>query len=118
MIIVSGGTHGIGRACVEQLARSGKQVLFTGRNRDAGALVERSASNAKYVECDVAVEADCRRVVDAALASSGGRLTGLVNNAGVSSRASFAESSAEEWERVMNVNARSAYLFTRFALQG
>ncbi|HVO87581.1 MAG TPA: SDR family oxidoreductase [Casimicrobiaceae bacterium] len=118
MIIVTGGTHGIGRACVELLARRGHAVVFTGRDRETGSLVERTATGTRYVECDVGVEEDCRRAVDAALSLGEGRIAGLVNNAGVASRADFAKSSTAEWDRVMNVNARGAYLFTRLALAG
>ena len=118
MIIVTGGTHGIGRACVEQLARDGVGVVFAGRDRDAGRQLERNVAGTTYVECDVAVEADCRRVVDTALALGDGRVDGLVNNAGMSLRVGFSESTAADWDRIMAVNARSAFLFTRFALPG
>jgi 3-oxoacyl-[acyl-carrier protein] reductase len=118
MIIVSGGTHGIGRTCVELLSRQGEAVVFCGRDREAGAEVERVATGSHFVACDVASEDDCRRVVDVALNLNGGRIGGLVNNAGASSRTSFAESSTTDWDRLMNVNARSAYLLTRFALAG
>ena len=74
VFIVTGGTHGIGRACVEHLAGKGARVVFTGRDRDAGAEVESTAVTAKYVPCDVAVEADCRRAVEVALALEGGRI--------------------------------------------
>jgi NAD(P)-dependent dehydrogenase (short-subunit alcohol dehydrogenase family) len=117
MIIVTGGTHGIGRACVEHLARGGARVVFTGRDREAGALVERLAAGATYIECDVALEGDCCRAVDAALALGNGRIDGLVNNAGMSARVTFAASVVDDWDRLMTVNARSAYLFTRLALQ-
>ena len=116
MVIVSGGTHGIGRACVELLSRQGEQVVFCGRDHQVGAEVERGASGSRFVGCDVSSEDDCRHVVDAALRLSGGRIDGLVNNAGMSSRSSFADSTTAEWDRLMNVNARSAYLLTRFAL--
>jgi NAD(P)-dependent dehydrogenase (short-subunit alcohol dehydrogenase family) len=118
LIIVTGGTHGIGRACVEHLARAGAQVVFTGRDRESGAQIERSVANTAYVACDVSVEADCRRAVDTALNLGEGRIDGLVNNAGQSSRASFAESTVDDWDELMAVNARSAFLFTRLALPG
>ena len=117
-VIVTGGTHGIGRACVEYLARDGAHVVFTGRDRDAGALVAQSVAGATYVACDAAVEADCRRAVDTALELGNGRIDSLVNNAGMSTRVAFAESAAADWDAMMAVNARSAFLFTRFALQG
>ena len=116
MMLVTGGTHGIGRACVERLARDGHRVMFVGRDREAGEALQRSIASATYFPCDVAIEADCRRAIDAALRLSKGRLDGLVNNAGMTSRSNFAESDAAEWDQVMAVNVRSAFLFTRYAL--
>jgi NAD(P)-dependent dehydrogenase (short-subunit alcohol dehydrogenase family) len=118
MVLVTGGTHGIGRACVERLARDGHRVAFTGRDRTAGAAVEHTISGTTFVYGDVALEADCQRVVETALNMCDGRLDGLVNNAGMSSREAFAQSSAADWDGLMAVNARSAFLFMRFALQG
>jgi NAD(P)-dependent dehydrogenase (short-subunit alcohol dehydrogenase family) len=118
MVLVTGGTHGIGRACVERLARDGKRSVFTGRDRDAGKNVEQAVAGTTYVPCDVTLEADCRRAVDTALTLGDGRIQGLVNNAGMSSRNAFVDSTADEWDEIMAVNARSAFLFTRLALQG
>lgn len=117
MILVTGGTHGIGRACVERLARDGQHVLFVGRDRDAGEALQRSVANTTYYACDVASEAECRSAVDEALKLGRGHLDGLVNNAGMSSRREFAESTVADWDTLMAVNVRSAYLFTRYCLQ-
>lgn len=116
MIIVTGGTHGIGLACVERLASRG--VVFTGRDIAAGEELAAGLPGAHFVPGDVASEQDCRRVVDAALTLGGGRLAGLVNNAGMGRRIDFAEATCEDWDVVMDVNARSAFLFTRWALAG
>lgn len=118
MFIVTGGTHGIGRACVERIAKNSGTVVFTGRDRAAGAEIERAVAGTIFVEGDVGVERDCRRVVDRALEAGAGRLAGLVNNAGMSRRVSFIEASCDDWDQVMAVNARSAFLFTRLALPG
>jgi NAD(P)-dependent dehydrogenase (short-subunit alcohol dehydrogenase family) len=103
MILITGGTHGIGRACAERLARDGKQVAFIGRDREAGEALQSATAGTTYIPCDVAIEADCRRAVDEALRLGNGRLDGLVNNAGMSSRSAFAESSAAEWDEIMAV---------------
>ena len=118
MYIVTGGTHGIGRACVERIAQNGGRVVFTGRDREAGRKVESALPGSCYVEGDVGVEADCRKVVEQALSLGDGRLAGLVNNAGMSKRIDFAAATCADWDQVLAVNARSAFLFTRFALQG
>lgn len=115
MIIVTGGTHGIGRALVERLARDGKHVLFTGRDRESGLSLEASSPGAVYFQCDVTIEDQCRNAVNHAL-TVGGSIESLVNNAGSSLRTSFLHSTTSEWDALMAVNARSAYLFTRLAL--
>jgi NAD(P)-dependent dehydrogenase (short-subunit alcohol dehydrogenase family) len=118
MIIVTGGTHGIGRACVERLARDGRQVVFMGRDERAGNEIASVHEDALYVPGDVSSEADCRRVVEIAAALHGGRIDGLVNNAGMSRRIDFATASVGDWDELMRVNARSAFLFTSLSLQG
>lgn len=118
MIIVTGATHGIGRACVETLAAAGRQVLATGRDADAGAELANANATVAFMAGDVSQENDCRKIVDYALEVGGGRLSGLVNNAGMSKRISFAEATQADWDEVLAVNARSAFLFTRYALAG
>lgn len=117
-IIVTGGTHGIGRASVEALVRAGHPVVLTGRDAAAGAEVAAANHGAVFVAGDVGKPEDCRRVVDAALEIGGGRLAGLVNNAGMGRRVSFAAAEVEDWDTMMDVNARSAFLFIRYALAG
>jgi NAD(P)-dependent dehydrogenase (short-subunit alcohol dehydrogenase family) len=117
MIIVTGATQGIGRACVEQLSREGRAVLATGRDEAAGAALAR-LPGVRFVAGDVADPADIERVVAAAVEAGEGRLAGLVNNAGMGRRQSFLEASLADWDRVMAVNARSVFLFMRLALPG
>lgn len=118
MIIVTGATHGIGRACVETLAAAGRQVLATGRDAVAGAELAEANATVVFVPGDVTEENDCRKVVEYALELGGGSLSGLVNNAGMSKRISFSEATKADWDEVLAVNARSAFLFTRHALAG
>jgi NAD(P)-dependent dehydrogenase (short-subunit alcohol dehydrogenase family) len=118
MIIVTGGTHGIGRATVELLAREGRSVLFTGRDAEAGHALAAGLPGTCFVSGDVAIETDCLAVVERALALGQGRIDGLVNNAGSGLRMPFAESTSADWERVLAINARSTFLFTRLALAG
>lgn len=115
--IVTGATHGIGRACVELLSRQGHQVLATGRDLQAGSDIA-GLPGCLFVPGDVSQPEDVIRIVEAAMATGGGRIAGLVNNAGMSRRVAFLESQVEDWDQVLDVNARSAFLFTRHALPG
>lgn len=116
MIIVTGGTHGIGRAAAEILVGEGREVLIAGRDAEAGEALAAGQAGLHFQRTDVTSEADCRALVDRAMALGGGRIAGLVNNAGLGRRHVFAETGLADWDEVMNVNARSVYLMTRLAL--
>lgn len=118
MYIVTGSTHGIGRACAELLARRGEQVLVTGRDEAAGTEIAATLPRTTFVAGNVSDPEDVRRIVAHALKLGGGTLTGLVNNAGMSRRVAFLEAEAADWDQVLDINARSAFLFTRYALPG
>lgn len=116
MIIVTGGTHGIGQACVKKLASEGHRLVFTGRDTKAGCELAGRLETATFVAGDVSRESDCRRVVEAALDLGDGLIAGLVNNAGMARRVAFTAATSQDWDNVLNVNARSVFFFTRFAL--
>jgi 3-oxoacyl-[acyl-carrier protein] reductase len=118
VVLVTGGTHGIVAACVRKLADEGARVVFTGRDREAGQALAAEIPLSVFVAGDASVEADCRRAADAALDLGGGRLSGLVNNAGVGARMAFDHATLDDWNHIMKVNTTSAFLFTRHALQG
>lgn len=118
MIIVTGGTHGIGRAAAEILCRSGETVLIAGRDAEAGVLAEKEIAGLSYIRADIGVDGDCQAIVDRALELGEGRLRGLVNNAGMGRRHVFGETTVADWDEIMRINARSVYLMTRLALDG
>jgi 3-oxoacyl-[acyl-carrier protein] reductase len=118
VVLVTGGTHGIGAACVRRLVADGRAVVFTGRDRDAGERLAAAVAGSVFVAGDVADPAHVEEAVARALALGDGRLAGLVNNAGRSGRAAFADTDVADWDALFAVNARGAYAFTRAALDG
>lgn len=118
MYIVTGGTQGIGAATVEKLASQGHPVVFTGRDRDAGERLAASLPSCTFVAGDVLNESDCQNVVQIALQLSGGTLTGLVNNAGMSGRKAFVDTTQEDWDTLFAVNTRSVFFYTKHAVPG
>jgi NAD(P)-dependent dehydrogenase (short-subunit alcohol dehydrogenase family) len=118
MFIVTGGTQGIGAATVEKLVEEGHRVVFTGRDEEAGVALQTRLTGAQFVAGDVLNEDDCKRVVACAMQSGEGRLSGLINNAGMSGRKAFIETTQEEWDRLFAVNTRSVFFYIKHALPG
>ena len=114
--IVTGGSRGIGAAIAGLLAEAGAAVVVSGRDGDrlAGVVKELEAlgGSALAVVGDVAQRENVDRLVDAAKQRFG-RIDILVNNAGVTRDALLVRMKDEDWDRVLEVNLRGAFLTTR-----
>lgn len=118
--LISGGARGQGAAEAKTFSKEGARVVF-GDIRDAeGKQVETdiraAGGEAVYVHLDVTNEDDWRQAVQEAV-SRYGKLDILINNAGiVIPRVSIEERTAEEWDRVLAVNAKGVFLGTKHAI--
>jgi NAD(P)-dependent dehydrogenase (short-subunit alcohol dehydrogenase family) len=111
--VITGGAQGIGAACARRLAADGARVLLWDVADDAGralaAELEASGTRAAYVHCDVSRKAE----VDAALAATiadFGRVDLLVSNAGIFRAADFLDVAEADWDAVIAVNLKGAFL--------
>ncbi len=118
--LVTGGGRGIGRAIALALAGEGCAVAVCARTaaevEETARLIEAAGGRALPIVSDVSSESDAESTVARALGAFGG-LDVLVNNAGVFALAPVVETTVEEWDRVMAVNARGTFLFSRAALR-
>ena len=116
---VTGGAHGIGRACVERLRRAGATVTFCDIDAAAGREVEAAASEgprpATFHRCDVTSEDELRAVMSATIERNGG-LDVVVANAGVDRPFDAATMSEQEWQAFMGIDLRSVWLTAKHAL--
>jgi 3-oxoacyl-[acyl-carrier protein] reductase len=120
--LVTGAGRGIGRATAVRLARDGARIAINFKGNTAAAeetkrAVEAAGSTAALVQGDVSVDADADRVVKDALAFGDGRLDILVNNAGITRDNLLLRMSAEDWDAVLDLNLRGAFLVTKAALR-
>jgi len=116
--IVTGGTRGIGAACATWLAERGAGVVVSGRDTDrmqsALKAKEGLAGRVVGVAADAAKREDADRLVEAARQEFG-RLDVVVNNAGITRDTLLIRMKDDDWDQVMDVNLRGAFLMTRAA---
>jgi 3-oxoacyl-[acyl-carrier protein] reductase len=114
--IVTGGSRGIGAEVAARLAEDGGAVVVSGRDGDrlqrTVRELEAQGRAALGVVADVVSREDCERLVDAARQHFG-RIDILVNNAGVTQDQLIVRMKDEDWDRIIEVNLRGAFLMTR-----
>jgi 3-oxoacyl-[acyl-carrier protein] reductase len=120
--LVTGGSRGIGRAICLALGSRGYRVAvnYARRADAAGEVVESIVSEggqAVAVGADVSDEKDVRELFEA-VGEQFGPVEVLVNNAGIRRDRLLIRMGADDWDEVLAVNLRSAYLCTRVALRG
>ncbi|MDR2563987.1 MAG: SDR family oxidoreductase [Prevotellaceae bacterium] len=120
VIIITGASSGIGLACAEAFHNRGAKVALAARSADvikavADKLNGKTAGRAIAIPTDVAVEEDCKQLIQT-VRNGFGRIDALINNAGLSMRANFAEVNLEVLKRLMEVNFWGAVYCTKYAL--
>ena len=114
--IVTGGSRGIGAEVGARLAEDGAAVVVSGRDGDRLQHTvrewETQGRAVLGVVADAASREDCERLVSTAKQHFG-RIDVLVNNAGMTHDQLLVRMTDEDWDRVMEVNLRSAFLMTR-----
>jgi glucose 1-dehydrogenase len=117
--VVTGGNSGIGKAIVLALADKGADVVidYVSHPEATEALeqqIQAIGERAIGVDADVSKVADLQSLVDAAT-SQWGRLDIWVNNAGMETRTSVLDTTVEQYEKVMDINLKSAFFATQLA---
>jgi NAD(P)-dependent dehydrogenase (short-subunit alcohol dehydrogenase family) len=120
VVLVSGGTQGLGAAVATAAARNGADIVVTGRRRDIGekqvaALLE-SGARAHFVECDVADVAQDIAAVERTVELFG-RVDCLVSCAGLTSRGTMLDTTPELFDQHIAVNTRGPFFLMQAAIK-
>jgi glucose 1-dehydrogenase len=110
--IVTGGAKGIGLAIVRRLAAEGAKVMIADIDEAAGAAAVKTASNdgeVRFTAADVSERLDVHNLV-AKTIDAFGSINALVNNAGIVHTADFLDIEEADFDRVLGVNLKSAFL--------
>lgn len=117
--VVTGAGRGIGRAVAVAFAAQGAVVVAANRNRDEGEAVVADIGNtggeAAFIATDVCKPEDCERLV-AETESRFGRIDVLCNNAGVGVLRSVVETTAEQYDNIMDTNVRGVFWLCKYAI--
>jgi len=117
--IVTGAGAGIGRATAELFAAEGARVVvaeINGEAADSAGISIRAAGGQVLVICaDVSSSRDAEGVVQQTL-EKWGTVDILVNNAGVELKRPVEETSEEDWDRILSVNLKSAFLMSKYVI--
>jgi 3-oxoacyl-[acyl-carrier protein] reductase len=119
VVLVTGGSRGIGRACAVGFAKRGATVVLSYAGNEAAAnetvkLIQDAGGKARAVKFDVADTKACADAVDAVVKESG-RLDVLVNNAGVAVDGLIMRFKDEDWDKTLDTNLKGAFALIRAA---
>ncbi|WP_141740142.1 SDR family NAD(P)-dependent oxidoreductase [Bosea sp. BIWAKO-01] len=119
VVLVTGGTSGIGRAAAEAFAAEGGKVAFCGRREALGQEVERgiraAGGEAFYIRADIRREDDVRRFVESAVTRYGG-LHVAFNNAGITLQKPLHSYEVAEFDDILSTNLRGVFLAMKYQI--
>lgn len=119
VVIITGGSSGIGKALAAKFGSEGSKVFITGRNSAELAKtleeLKMSGVTASCFQADVSIEEDNRRMADEAIRQFG-KIDILINNAGISMRALFEEVDLAVIKKVMDINFYGVLYATKYCL--
>ena len=120
VIVVSGGTKGVGRTVSEEFARAGAKVVIGGRDEEAALksirLMRTYGSDGMFVYTDLNNVSDCKRLFDEAYKKYG-KIDGFFNYAGITPVSPLDTCDEETFNSVMNVNFRACFFCCQQAIK-
>jgi NAD(P)-dependent dehydrogenase (short-subunit alcohol dehydrogenase family) len=114
--LVTGGSRGLGLQMAEALGEAGAKIMLTSRKaadlEEAVADLQAKGIDARWIAADASDPAQVNKVVDETMQRMG-RIDILINNAGATWGAPAEDYPLEAWDKVMNLNIRSLFLFAQ-----
>jgi NAD(P)-dependent dehydrogenase (short-subunit alcohol dehydrogenase family) len=120
VVLITGSGAGIGRAAALAYVREGARVVVNSQSRESGmetlAKIKSAGGSGLFIQGDVSVDEDARRLVDGTV-DAFGRIDILVNNAGIVLAGRVDNMDEDDWDRTFAVNVKGPYLVSRRAIK-
>lgn len=120
VIVISGGTKGVGKGVAVEAARQGADVVISGRDAEAAEKVLKEIENAgrqgHFVKLNLRNPEDCARLIDEAMEKFG-RVDGFLNYAGTTPANSLEEENPEQFDAVFDINVKAAFFCAQNAIR-
>ena len=114
-VVVTGGAKGIGGACVKAFMEGGAKVCILDIDQAGQEFADTLGDNTFFIHCDVSKEDEVKTAFKK-IEKKLGAVEVLVNNAGIQRYSTVTETTEEEWDLIMNVNLKSAFLCSKYAI--
>jgi NAD(P)-dependent dehydrogenase (short-subunit alcohol dehydrogenase family) len=119
VVVITGAASGIGEACVREFAARRAAVAMVDCKAGAGeqsvAELRQKGASLKCFQADVGSRVEVERLIPQVVAQFGG-IDVLINNAGIQRYGNATTTSEEEWDEVMAVNLKGAFLMSKYAI--
>lgn len=115
VVLITGGSRGIGAAIAEKFAAQGDTVVINYRTNDAAAQAVAQKTGALAIKADVSDSADVTAMFDE-IREKVGKVDVLVNNAGVEWEGLLTDMTEDEWDKLFDVNVKGAFLCSKAAI--
>lgn len=118
VVLVTGGSQGIGFSTAKLFLEEGASVVITGRSTSKGIEAVRqlkTRGRVEFIQGDVSNPVDAKRMVDGTIGKFG-RLDILFNNAGIYIPGLAEDMAIEDWDKVIDINLKGAFLVSKFAI--
>lgn len=111
-VVITGGSRGIGAACAEKFAENGDRVFIIYEKNDTAAKAVAEKCGAIPIKADISAKSGAE-IAEKAVHEACGGVDVLINNAGIAQIKMFCDITEADWDRMFDVNMKSAYLMTQ-----
>ena len=110
-VLITGGSRGIGAACVKKFSDGGYRVFLNYNKSDEAAKKLAEKTGAILIKADISKSDNIKKITDTV--HDYGKLSVLINNAGIAEQRLFSDITENDWDRMFDVNMKGMFLVTK-----